>query len=147
MSSLDFLVWLLLAGGGEVVPDRSRPEKPFIKSAVAPPPLAPLDEGWEGPESPKTPSKSSILLLAAGAAAGAPTAGDWTRTGVPARPSRPDMPPDSSLCAEAGAPPSKSMSSRFSTLFCACAAGAVPLTAAAAAAASGFSRAFWSCSL
>ena len=137
ISWLDFWGWLCVEGA--VLPDRSRPENPFIKSA-APPPLAPLDEGCAAPESPKTPSRSSRLLLACGA--GAPAAGDCTRTGVPARPSKPDISPDGSLWAEAGAPPSKSMSSRFSTLFCACAEGAVPLTAAAAAAASGFSRAF-----
>jgi len=142
MSSLVFF-WLSFAG--EVVPDRSRPENPFIRSPAAPLPLAPLDEGCDAPESPNTPNKSSRLLLPEGA--GAPTAGDCTRTGVPAKPSKPDMPPAALFCTDAGAPPSKSMSSRFSTLFCACAEGVVPLTAAAAAAASGFSRAFWSCSL
>ena len=142
-SSFVFLGWLLFAGGG-VLPERSRPEKPFIKSPAAPPPLTPLDDGCAAPESPKTPSKSSRLLLASGCGAGAPTAGDCTRTGVPARPSKP---PVASPCEDAGTPPSKSISSRFSTLFCACAEGVVPLTAAAAAAAKGFSRAFWICSL
>ena len=75
-------------------------------------------------------------------------AGDWARTGVPDNPSRPDKPFSGSFCADAGAPPSKSMSSRFSTLFRAWGGGVVPVTAAAAAAAAkGFSRAFWICSL
>jgi hypothetical protein len=72
-------------------------------------------------------------------------AGEATLWGVPARPSKPDSPDTGCFCKEAGADPSKSMSSRFSMLDC---GGAWPLTtAAAAAAAIGFSRAFCCCSL
>lgn len=149
ISSLVFLGWVPDVGGGDVgfeVPERSKPANPFIRSMLAPP-LAPpkpvFAAGAVSPPLPNTPSRSSRLLLDEGA----PMAGDSTRTGVPARPSRPDMPAVGSFCAEAGAVPSKSISNRFSTLFCAWGA-AVPLTAAAAAAAArGFSRAFWSCSL
>lgn len=85
-----------------------------------------------------------MLLLGAAAF----VAGDCTRTGVPARPSSPDMPVSGSFWADAGAVPSKSISSKFSTLFCVWGGGVVPVTAAAAAAAAkGFSWAFWICSL
>ena len=134
------------AGGGEVVelcPERSRPSSPFNKSAPPSPPPA-LAEGAGAGSPPKTPRRSSILLLGAGVL----VAGDWTRTGVPARPSRPDKPVSGSFCADAGAVPSKSISNRFSTLFWACGGGVAPVTAAAAAAAAnGFSFAFWICSL
>ena len=134
------------AGGGEVVelcPERSRPSSPFNKSAPPSPPPA-FAEGAGAGSPPKTPRRSSILLLCAGAL----VAGDWTRTGVPARPSRPDKPVSGSFCADAGAVPSKSISNRFSTLFWACGGGVEPVTAAAAAAAAnGFSFAFWICSL
>lgn len=72
------------------------------------------------------------------------------RMGVPASPSRPEKPEGvvGSFCADAGAAPSKSMSRRFSALAGAW-AGACPdpVMLAAAAAARGFSRAFWICSL
>lgn len=154
MSSLVFF-WFPPGGGGDVglllllpPPMRSSPAIPFIKSALPVPPLgaAPplLGPPMALPLSPNTPSRSSKLLLPVGV----PTAGDSTRVGVPARPSRPDMPAPGSFWADAGAPPSKSISRRFSTLFWVCGGGAPPLTAAAAAAAAkGFSRAFWICSL
>lgn len=72
--------------------------------------------------------------------------GEPTRWGVPARPSRPDMPAAGDFWVDAGAAPSKSMSRRFSLLVWA--GGGPPETAAAAAAAArGFSRAFCICSL
>lgn len=130
------------------LPDKSNPVNPFIRSVSVRPPLVPNPAPGEtgtSPELPKTPNRSSKLLPVAGAL---PGVGVATLTGVPAKPSRPDRPLDGSFCADAGADPSKSMSRRFSTLFWDCGGGAVPETAAAAAAAaSGFSRAFWSCSL
>jgi hypothetical protein len=130
------------------LPDKFNSVNPFIRSIPARPPLDPspvLGETGTSPEFPKTPNRSSKLLLVAGTL---PVVGVATLTGVPAKPSRPDRPLDGSFCADAGADPSKSISRRFSTLFWACAGGSVPETAAAAAAAaSGFSRAFCSCSL
>jgi hypothetical protein len=112
------------------------PAKPFITSSLdivgteLPPPPSP---------NPK-PSRSSRLEVAVPFAAG-----DATRCGVPASPSRPDSPEGGCFCKDAGAEPSKSMSRRFSRFDC---GGAWPLTAAAAAAAAiGFSLAFSCCSL
>jgi hypothetical protein len=85
------------------------PANPFnISSLVigaldAPPPLPP-------PPSPNSPNKSSIVEAGAALA----VAGDATRCGVPARPSNPDCPELGSFCNDAGAEPSKSMSSKFS---------------------------------
>ena len=79
-------------------------------------------------------------MLFAGAD-GALATGDAARCGVPARPSRPEDPDGGCFCKEAGAAPSKSMSSKFSALLC----GTVPPVTAAAAI--GFSRASCFCSL
>jgi hypothetical protein len=102
---------------------------------------APAGGGSASPLPPNKPIRSSMFDCFW---AGAWVAGDATRCGVPARPSRPDSPWIGAFCIDAGAEPSKSISRRFSKLL----VGATfPLTAAAAAAAAiGFSLASSSCS-
>jgi len=65
-----------------------------------------------------------------------------TLFGVPASPSSPDALPMGAFCIDAGAAPSKSMSSRFSAVFCICCVLPPDTAAETAAAAIGFSRAF-----
>ena len=122
-------------GGGGWPPFKSMLANPFIKSLAAAPFIPPAGRPLLPP--PKTPIRSSIPPPLVGEV----TDGLATRCGVPAKPSSPDEPAIGAFCIDAGAAPSKSMSSRFSAFDEACGALAPEIAAVTAAAAIGFSRA------